>query len=102
MADQIVEMDYDVITKQAEDFKEDAETCEMISKVLDGVVAVLKASLFGAIFMAKLIKWLEGISKALKNLAEVLKEFSADLIFAVGRHKEGDFQGMSRFGEGVQ
>jgi len=102
MADQIVEMDYEVITKQANDFKDDEKTCEMIAKVLDGVVAVLKASLFGAIFMAKLIKWLEGISKALKNLAKVYGEFSADLLFAVGRHKEGDFAGMNKFGEGVQ
>lgn len=102
MADQIVEMDYEVILKQSEDFLQDRDTCEMIAKVLDGVVAVLKASLFGAIFMAKLIKWLEGISKALKNLAKVLEEFSADLSFAVDRHEQGDFDGMSRFGEGVQ
>ena len=102
MADQIVEMDYEVIKKQADDFKQDQETCEMIAKVLDGVVAVLKASLFGAIFMAKLIKWLEGISKALKNLAKVYEEFSADLLFAIERHIIGDIDGMSRFGEGVQ
>ena len=102
MADVIVEMDYDVIQKQADDFKEDQETCEMIAKVLDGVVMVLKASFFGALFFAKIIKWLEGISKALKNLAKVFEEFSADLIFAIGRHREGDFDGMSKFGEGVQ
>ncbi|MFA9406661.1 MAG: hypothetical protein ACERKX_12675, partial [Anaerolineales bacterium] len=95
-------MDYEVIEKQADDFKQDQETCEMIAKVLDGVVNVLKASLFGAILFAKIIKWLEGISKALKKLAEVFEEFSADLLFAVGRHKEGDFDGMSKFGEGVQ
>ena len=101
MADQIVEMDYDVIQKQADDFQEDKETCEMIAKVLDGVVMVLMASFFGAILFAKIIKSLEGISAALKNLGEVLGEFSADLIFAIGRHQEGDFDGMSRFGEGV-
>lgn len=101
MADQIVEMDYEVIAKQAKDFTEDKEMCEMIAQVLDGVVAVLKASLFGAIFMAKLIQWLEGISKALKNLAKVYEEFSGDLLFAVQAHKDGDFDGMSKFGEGV-
>jgi hypothetical protein len=98
VAEQVVEMDYDEIQKVADNFKEDAEKCRMIAKVLEGVIAVLKASFFAQIFMKKLIDWLEGIKKALENLAKVDEEFSGDLEFAIARHKEGDYQGMSRFG----
>ena len=102
MAQQVVEMDYDEIQKVADNFKEDADKCRMIAKILEGVIAVLKASFFAQIFMKKLIDWLEGIKKALENLAKVEEEFSDDLEFAIARHKVGDYQGMSKFGEGIK
>jgi uncharacterized protein YukE len=101
MADQVVEMDYEEVQKVADNFKDDAEKCKMIAKILEKVVQALKASFFGAILFAKLIKWLEGIQKALENLAAVETEFSEDLEFAIQQHKIGDYAGMSRFGEGV-
>jgi hypothetical protein len=102
MADQVVEMEYDEIQKVASNFKDDAEKSRMVAKILEKVVQMLKASFFGAIFFAKIIKWLEGIQKALENLAAVQEEFDEDLRFAIQKHKEGDYAGMSRFGEGVK
>lgn len=102
MADQVVEMDYEDIQKVADNFKDDAEKSRRIAKILEKVVQMLKASVFGAIFFQKIIKWLEGIQKALEKLASVQEEFNEDLLFAIDKHQKGDYAGMSRFGEGVK
>jgi uncharacterized protein YukE len=101
MADQVVEMDYDEIKKVADNFKDDAEKSRMIAKILEKVVQALKASFVAQLFLQQLIRWLEGIQKALENLAAVQEEFNEDLLFAIKKHQEGDYAGMSRFGEGV-
>ena len=101
MADQIVEMDYDEIQKVADNFKDDADKCNMIAKILEGIIAVLRLVAAILPFIQKIVDWMEGIKKALLNLADVELEFSDDLEFAIARHRQGDFQGMSRFGEGV-
>ena len=101
MADQVVEMDYDEIQKVADEFKEDADKNRMIAKILEGIIAMLKVVAWMAAFIQKIVDWLEGIKSALENLAKIDEEFSADLEFAIARHKAGDIQGMSRFGEGV-
>jgi len=101
VADQVVEMDYDEIQKVADDFKDDAEKCRMIAKILEGIIAVLKVVAMILPFIKKVVDWMEGIKNALENLAKVEEEFSGDLEFAISRHKVGDIQGMNRFGEGV-
>ena len=101
MADQVVEMDYDEIQKVADNFKEDADQCRMIAKILEGIIAVLKVVALIVPFIKKLVNWMEGIKNALEKLAKVEEEFSDDLEFAIAAHKKGDYAGMSRFGEGV-
>ena len=101
MAEQVVEMDYDEIQKVADNFKDDADKCNMIAKILEGIIVVLKVVAKIFTLVEKIVQWMEGIKKALENLAKVDEEFSDNLEFAIARHKVGDFQGMSRFGEGV-
>ena len=101
MADQVVQMNYDEIQKVADEFKDDAEQSRMVAKILEGIIAVLKVVAFLSAFIKKLVDWMEGIKNALEKLAKVQEEFSGDLEHAIKAHKEGDYAGMSRFGEGI-
>jgi uncharacterized protein YukE len=99
MASQVVEMDYDVMQAVAKGFDTAAETCRGIAKVLQTLVTILKANFFLRMFYEAVIRWLEGIQKALENLAKVCEEFGKDLRLAVQYHKQGDVT--SIFGEGI-
>ena len=96
-----VSMDYEVILSVSKSMKQDAEECRRIAKILEKIIQALKNSFFGAVLFAMQIMWLEGIQKALENLAKVLDEFALDLSIAVQAHKDGDIAGMKVFGEGV-
>jgi hypothetical protein len=98
---QVVEMDYDVILAVSKGFDEAAEALRTIAKVLEKVIMILKANFFMRIFYEALIRWLEGIKKALENLAKVCEEFARDLELAVQDHKRGDIEGKRYFGEGI-
>jgi hypothetical protein len=92
-------MDYDVMEAVAKGFDAAAATCRAIAKVLQTLVTILKANFFMRMFYEALIRWLEGIQKALENLAKVCEEFAGDLRLAVQYHQQGDVT--SIFGEGV-
>lgn len=99
MASQVVEMDYDVMEAVAKGFDAAAETSRAIAKVLQTLVTILKANFFMRMFYEALIRWLEGIQRALENLAKVCEEFGKDLRLAVQYHRQGDVTHI--FGEGV-
>lgn len=101
MGTQVVEMDYEVILAVSKGFDEAAEALRTIAKVLEKCIMILKANFFMRIFYEALIRWLEGIKKALENLAKVCEEFAQDLDLAVQDHKRGDIEGKRYFGEGI-
>lgn len=102
MATQVVEMDYNVIQAVSKGFAEAAETLRTMAKILEKAVQVLNAMAFFSFGITKaLAQWLEGIQKAMENLAKICEEFSGDLARAIDDHKKGDIEGKSYFGEGV-
>jgi hypothetical protein len=94
-------MDYDVITAVSKGFSQVAEALGMIAKVLQTLVTMLKASFFARLFFEAIIKWLEGIQKALEDLSKVCEEFAGDLQAAVNFHKQGDVAGGRFFQGGI-
>ncbi len=102
MATQVVEMDYGVIQAVSKGFGEAAEALRTMAKILEKAVQVLKAmAFFSAGISLALAKWLEGIQKAMENLAKICEEFSNDLARAIQDHKTGDIKGKRYFGEGL-
>lgn len=103
MAGQVVQMDYGVVTDVSKGFQTSAEVLTVVGKVLEGVVATLKATAFasGGTSLA-LALYYENIQKKVNVVAKLCNEFSRDLSRAVQDHKNGDVGGKQYFGEGVQ
>ena len=68
----VVQMDYTQIENSARMYQAQADTLKSVAKALEVVVNGLKASFFGAIFFAQLIKYLEGIKTACEKVAASL------------------------------
>ncbi len=102
MATQVVEMDYNVIQAVSKGFGEAAEALRTMAKILEKAVQILNAMAFLSAGITKaLAQWLEGIQRAMENLAKICEEFSNDLARAIQDHKTGDIQGKQYFGEGL-
>ncbi len=102
MATQVVEMDYDVIQAVSKGFNQVAEALKKIGKALQIAIQILRATAFASLGTGEaMARWLEGILKAVENLAKVCLEFSADLARAITDHKVGDIKGKRYFGEGI-
>jgi uncharacterized protein YukE len=86
----VVQMDYTQIENSAKSYQSQADTLKAVAKVLQGVVQGLRASFFGAIFFAQLIKYLEGIQKACEKVASVCEALNRGLLAAEKAHKSGD------------
>lgn len=102
MATQVVEMDYGVIQAVSKGFGEAAQALRTMAKILEKAVQILNAMAFFSAGITKaLAQWLEGIQKAMENLAKICEEFSNDLARAIKDHKTGDIKGKRYFGEGL-
>jgi hypothetical protein len=102
MAGDEVQMDYDVIQAVSRGFSQVADQLKKIGKALEIAVQILRATAFLSLGINEaLARWLEGIQKAVENLAKVCMEFSGDLARAITDHKVGDIQGKRYFGEGI-
>lgn len=86
----VVQMDYTQIENSARMYQAQADTLKSVAKALEVVVNGLKASFFGAIFFAQLIKYLEGIKTACEKVATVCENLNKGLTAAEKAHKEGD------------
>ena len=102
MATDVVEMDYDVIQAVSKGFSQVSDALKKIGKALQIAVQILRATAFLSMGINEaLARWLEGIQKAVENLAKVCTEFSGDLARAINDHKKGDVKGRGYFGEGI-
>lgn len=102
MATDVVEMDYDVIQAVSRGFRQISDALKKIGKALQIAVQILRATAFlSAGINEAMARWLEGIQKAVENLAKVCMEFSGDLARAITDHKKGDIKGRRYFGEGI-
>jgi hypothetical protein len=102
VATQVVEMDYGVIRAVSKGFGEDKEELRRMAQILEKAVQILNAMAFFSLGITKaLAQWLEGIQKAMENLANVCEEFEGDLARAVTDHEKGDIKGKRYFGEGL-
>lgn len=102
MATDVVEMDYDVIQAVSRGFHQISDALKKIGKALQIAVQILRATAFlSAGINEAMARWLEGIQKAVENLAKVCMEFSGDLARAITDHKKGDVKGRRYFGEGI-
>ncbi len=103
MAHDVVQMDYDVMMNVSKGFDTQAQTLQAISKVLQGVIQVLRAMAFMSFgTSAALAQYYQVIKDKIDVLAKICQEFAQDLSRAVTDHKNGDIKGKSYFGEGVK
>lgn len=98
---QVVAMTYAPIQGVAKGFDMQSQSLNVVAKVLRALAQALKASLFGAILFAEIIRRMELIAKKAEALAKLCDEFSNDLKRAVKDHQSGDYKAGSYFGEGV-
>jgi gas vesicle protein len=94
-------MTYQPIQTTAKGFDTQSQTLKTVAKVLKALAQALKASFFGAILFAEIIRRMELVADKSEKLAAVCDEFSGDLKRAVADHQSGDYKAGSYFGEGV-
>lgn len=96
-----VAMTYAPVENASKMFNLKSKTHTMVAKACKVIANALKASFFGAILFAELIRRLELIAEKSEKLAKICDEFSQDLTKAVKDHKSGDYKAGTYFGEGV-
>jgi gas vesicle protein len=97
----VVAMTYAPIQGVAKGFDTQSQTLKTVAKVLKALAQALKASFFGAILFAEIIRRMELVADKSEKLAKVCDEFAGDLRRAVAEHQSGDYKAGSYFGEGV-
>jgi gas vesicle protein len=97
----VVAMTYAPVQGVAKRFDTQSQTLNTVAKVLKALAQALKASFFGAILFAEIIRRMELVADKSEKLAKVCDEFSGDLKKAVKDHQSGDYKAGSYFGEGV-
>lgn len=100
MADTVVQMDYSQIKQVSDAFNTEAETLRTVGQALNMAVQALRAMAFASMGTSlALANYLEGIEKAVENLAKVCEDnFAKPLVVAIQDHQNGDVKGKSYFG----
>ena len=98
-----VQMDYKVVGQASKMFSTTATMLKTVSKVLAGLIQILRASaFFSAGTSLALANYLENIKNMIDNLVKVCEEFAGDLSRAINDHKRGEVDAKGYFGEGVR
>ena len=98
MATNEVFMDIPQVQNMAKNFKQFGEVLDGIAKVMEAIVASLKASAWlslGATYAAA--QYIDRIQKNVKTAANKMRELSSDLESAIRAYRDGDFSGSRRF-----
>ena len=98
----VVAMTYQPIQEVSRGFAGAARTLRLVAKACKAIADFLKASFFGAILFAEVVRRMELIASKANKLAGICDEFSNDLNRAVLEHQNGDYKAGSYFGEGVR
>jgi hypothetical protein len=94
-------MDYPVVQSTAQGYRQQAEVVTTIGKASEALFAGLEASMFWCPPMSRYYGMCkDNVRAKTKDLADMLKQFGADLDGAVADHKSGDTSGKSYFGKG--
>ncbi len=93
-----VYMDIPVVRDMAKKFDEINEVLNMVAKVLEALLNMLKATAFiGAVGGAVVIHFIEMIKPHIEQMAEKCAELNKDLTASVNAYEQGDRQGATRF-----
>ena len=97
MAEEVF-MDIPQVQKIAEAFGSFREILQGVSKTLEMVITVLKATAFvGLVGGIMLERYLSVVKPRIDRMAEKMVELQSDLQGAIGNYQTGDESGSSRF-----
>jgi hypothetical protein len=94
-----VAMTYGPIESASQQFQTTADVMKGVAAAAKAISDALKASFFGAIFGAEVIRRMDLISEKAKKMSKICEEFHNDLDTAEKDHKSGDYKEGTYFGK---
>ena len=84
----VVQMDYEEVEQSAKGFENAGETLEMVNKVLDALLVLIRATAFiGLVGGAAMEAWIKRVQPEIVKASKMCFELTADLRQAVVRRR---------------